>query len=63
MFSHVMVGTNDLEKAKAFYDALFTSIGGREAITDPNVLRAMQEVPRHEFLPEPFPLVNGEQAI
>ncbi len=25
---------------------------GREAITDPNVLRAMQEVPRHEFLPE-----------
>ena len=35
MFSHVMVGTNDLEKAKAFYDALFTSIGGREAITDP----------------------------
>ena len=35
MFSHVMVGTNDLEKAKAFYDALFTSIGGKEAITDP----------------------------
>jgi len=25
---------------------------GREAITDPNVLRAMLEVPRHEFLPE-----------
>ncbi|WP_273185217.1 VOC family protein [Hyphomonas adhaerens] len=35
MFSHVMVGTNDLEKSKAFYDALFTAIGGREAITDP----------------------------
>ncbi|MBD3768673.1 MAG: VOC family protein [Rhodobacterales bacterium] len=35
MFSHVMVGTNDLAKSKAFYDALFTAIGGREAITDP----------------------------
>jgi len=35
MFSHVMVGTNDLEKSKAFYDALFTAIGGKEAITDP----------------------------
>ena len=35
MFSHVMVGTNDLEKAKAFYDALFTAVGGKEAITDP----------------------------
>ena len=35
MFSHVMVGTNDLEKAKTFYDALFTAVGGKEAITDP----------------------------
>nr|WP_321361045.1 VOC family protein [uncultured Hyphomonas sp.] len=35
MFSHVMVGTNDIEKAKAFYDATFKALGGREAITDP----------------------------
>ncbi|KJS27453.1 MAG: glyoxalase [Hyphomonadaceae bacterium BRH_c29] len=35
MFSHVMVGTNDLAKAKAFYDATFKALGGREAITDP----------------------------
>ncbi|MFN3512824.1 MAG: VOC family protein [Phenylobacterium sp.] len=27
MFSHVMVGTNDLDKAKAFYDALLGSLG------------------------------------
>ncbi len=33
MFSHVMVGTNDLAKAKTFYDAVFKAIGGREAIT------------------------------
>ena len=35
MFSHVMIGTNDLEKSKKLYDALFKSIGGREAIVDP----------------------------
>ena len=27
MFSHVLVGTNDLQKAKAFYDATFAALG------------------------------------
>ena len=27
MFSHVMIGTNDLDKAKAFYDALLGTLG------------------------------------
>ncbi|WP_411288035.1 VOC family protein, partial [Phenylobacterium sp.] len=27
MFSHVMVGTNDLDKAKRFYDAVFGALG------------------------------------
>jgi catechol 2,3-dioxygenase-like lactoylglutathione lyase family enzyme len=27
MFSHVMVGTNDLEKAKSFYDAVLGTLG------------------------------------
>lgn len=27
MFTHVMVGTNDIAKAKAFYDATFQAIG------------------------------------
>ncbi len=27
MFSHVVVGSNDLKKSKTFYDALFTAIG------------------------------------
>ena len=26
MFSHVMIGTNDLEKAKSFYDALLGTL-------------------------------------
>lgn len=35
MFSHMMVGSNDLDKAKTFYDALFTAVGGKEGIVDP----------------------------
>ena len=27
MFSHIMIGTNDLDKAKAFYDAVLGTIG------------------------------------
>ncbi|MFM5948965.1 MAG: VOC family protein [Novosphingobium sp.] len=34
MYSHNMVGSNDLAKSKTFYDAVFTAIGGREAIQD-----------------------------
>jgi catechol 2,3-dioxygenase-like lactoylglutathione lyase family enzyme len=34
MFSHVMVGTNDLEKAKNFYDALLGTLGVRPAMVD-----------------------------
>lgn len=34
MFSHVMVGSNDIERSKAFYDALFGAIGGNPAIVD-----------------------------
>ncbi|MAP94365.1 MAG: glyoxalase [Ponticaulis sp.] len=35
MFSHMMVGSNDLDKSKLFYDALFTAVGGKEGIFDP----------------------------
>ena len=35
MFSHMMVGSNDIDRSKTFYDATFAAIGGREAITDP----------------------------
>jgi catechol 2,3-dioxygenase-like lactoylglutathione lyase family enzyme len=30
MFSHVMVGSNDLERSKSFYDALFGKDGRRD---------------------------------
>ena len=35
MFNHVMLGSNDLERSKRFYDALFHAMGG-----DPGVLDA-----------------------
>ena len=35
MFSHVMIGSNDIERSKKFYDALFAAIGGKPAIADP----------------------------
>jgi catechol 2,3-dioxygenase-like lactoylglutathione lyase family enzyme len=34
MFSHVMIGTNDLEKAKSFYDALLGTLGVRPGRLD-----------------------------
>ncbi len=29
MFSHIMVGSNDIARSKKFYDALFVAMGGQ----------------------------------
>lgn len=34
MFSHVMVGSNDIARSKKFYDALFVAMGGRPGRQD-----------------------------
>ena len=34
MFSHVMIGTNDLTKAKAFYDAVLGALGVKPGFVD-----------------------------
>ena len=34
MFSHVMVGSNDIARSKKFYDAVFTAIGGKPGTED-----------------------------
>ena len=34
MYSHMMVGSNDIERSKKFYDATFTAIGGQPGIVD-----------------------------
>jgi len=34
MFSHIMIGTNDLTKAKSFYDAVLGTMGVPPAVVD-----------------------------
>ncbi|MBV8165596.1 MAG: VOC family protein [Alphaproteobacteria bacterium] len=34
MFSHIMIGSNDIARSKKFYDALFTAIGGKPGTED-----------------------------
>ena len=34
MFSHVMIGTNDLHKSKAFYDAVLGALGVKPGFVD-----------------------------
>ncbi|GJD43993.1 hypothetical protein AFCDBAGC_1855 [Methylobacterium cerastii] len=36
MFSHITIGSNDMARTKAFYDALFAATGGPSGITDAN---------------------------
>jgi catechol 2,3-dioxygenase-like lactoylglutathione lyase family enzyme len=34
MFTHVMIGSNDLERARGFYDATFAALGGKPGEMD-----------------------------
>lgn len=34
MFTHVMIGSNDLERARGFYDATFVALGGKPGEMD-----------------------------
>ena len=35
MYSHMMVGSNDIARSKTFYDATFAALGGKPGIQDP----------------------------
>ncbi len=35
MYSHMMVGADDIDRSKKFYDALFGAMGGKPGIVDP----------------------------
>lgn len=35
MYSHMMVGSNDIARSKTFYDATFIAMGGRSGSMDP----------------------------
>jgi len=34
MFSHIMIGSNDIARSKTFYDALFGAMGGKPGVED-----------------------------
>jgi catechol 2,3-dioxygenase-like lactoylglutathione lyase family enzyme len=58
MFSHIMIGTNDLDRAKSFYDALLGTLDVKPAIVDRH--RIFYRTPTGTFsvsLP-----INGEPA-
>jgi catechol 2,3-dioxygenase-like lactoylglutathione lyase family enzyme len=63
MFSHVMVGTKDIERAKRFYDAVLATLGAGEAIRNKNATGQARLFYRHEgstfCVSEP---INGEPA-
>lgn len=58
MFSHIMIGTNDLERAKAFYDSLLGTLGVPPARVDRH--RIFYRTPTGVFsVTKP---INGENA-
>ncbi len=63
MFSHVMVGTNDLERAKRFYDAVLGVLGAGEPFRNENATGQVRLFYRHEgssfCLTQP---IDGEPA-
>ena len=63
MFSHVMVGSNDIERSKRFYDAVLGVLGAGEAMENRNAAGQMRLFYRHGgasfCVTEP---INGEPA-
>jgi catechol 2,3-dioxygenase-like lactoylglutathione lyase family enzyme len=58
MFSHIMVGTSDLDRAKTFYDAVLGSIGVKPGFVDRH--RIFYRTPTGTFAAS-LP-INGEPA-
>lgn len=63
MLNHVMVGSNDLERSKRFYDAVLGTLGAGEPFRDTNATGQARLFYRHNgstfCITEP---INGEDA-
>lgn len=63
MFSHVMVGSNDIERSRRFYDAVLTVLGAGEPIRNENATGQVRLFYRHDggtfCVTEP---INGQPA-
>lgn len=60
MFTHVMIGSNDLARSKVFYDALFTAIGGKPGTQDPRGRLVYVHNGGRFMITEP---INGQPAV
>ena len=63
MFSHIMIGSNDIEKSKKFYDAVLGALGAGEPFRNTSPSGHTRLFYRHEgnsfCISEP---INGEEA-
>jgi len=63
MFSHIMVGSNDIERSKLFYDAVLATLGAGEPFRDKSTTGHARLFYRHAgatfCVSEP---INGEDA-
>lgn len=63
MFSHVMVGSNDIERSKHFYDAVLAVLGAGEPVRNANTTGQVRLFYRHDgstfCVSEP---IDGESA-
>ena len=63
MFSHVMVGSNDIERSKRFYDAVLGVLGAGQPFRNVNATGQVRLFYRHDggsfCISEP---INGESA-
>jgi catechol 2,3-dioxygenase-like lactoylglutathione lyase family enzyme len=63
MFSHVMIGSSDIERSKRFYDAVLGVLGAGEAVRNKNATGQTRLFYRHDGssfgISEP---INGEAA-
>ena len=50
MFSHIMIGSNDIARSKKFYDALFAAMGGQPGAED--AIDHLGSLPCSELLQE-----------
>lgn len=48
MFSHIMVGSNDIERSKLFYDAVLGVLGAKEPVRNLNATGHTRLFYRHE---------------
>lgn len=59
MFSHIMVGSNDIDGSKKFYDAVFTATGGGAGEIDPKGRIVYMKDGARFMVTKP---INGEAA-